>query len=105
MTYKDRQTDRQAYIFWYNCFFFNLIRKVPQSYENKFANVTDENRRKFLGMLNIMDESVGNLTSALERLGYLEDTIIFFTSDVSYSFEQLSTISQHFSTISLLISS
>jgi arylsulfatase A-like enzyme len=37
-------------------------------------------------MVSVLDESVGNLTQALERLGLLEDTIIFFTSDVIFSF-------------------
>lgn len=34
-------------------------------------------------MVSVLDESIGNITQALERLGLLDDTIIFFTSDVS----------------------
>ena len=34
-------------------------------------------------MVSLLDEAVGNLTSALRRLNLLDDTIIFFTSDVS----------------------
>ena len=40
-------------------------------------------------MVSVLDESVGNLTTALEKLGLLEDTIIFFTSDVNEAFFQI----------------
>ena len=33
-------------------------------------------------MISVLDEAIGNLTSTLDRLGYLEDTLIVFTSDV-----------------------
>ena len=36
-----------------------------------------------LGVLYAMDEAVGNLTSALEANGLMDDTLIIFTSDVS----------------------
>ena len=34
-------------------------------------------------MVSVLDEAVGNLTNALERLKLLDNTIIFFTSDVT----------------------
>jgi hypothetical protein len=57
---------------------------VPKAYENIYENVLDETRRIYLGMVSLLDEAVGNLTRTLSRLNLLDDTIIFFTSDVAY---------------------
>jgi len=35
-----------------------------------------------LGMITVLDESIMNITKALEKNGMLDDTIIVFTSDV-----------------------
>ena len=55
---------------------------VPAEYEEYYKNIKDENRRKLLGMVSLLDSAVGNMTKALKRFGLLDDTIIFFTSDV-----------------------
>ena len=56
--------------------------KVPKEYEDKFANIENENRRRILGMISLLDESILNITRDLERNNMLDDSIIFFTSDV-----------------------
>ena len=35
-----------------------------------------------LGMISLLDDSIGNLTDTLEEKGLLHDTLIFFMSDV-----------------------
>jgi len=55
--------------------------EVPQKYSDMFPNVSDPQRKIFLGMLAVLDEAVGNLTTTLQRLGYLDNTLIVFTSD------------------------
>ena len=55
---------------------------MPQEYEDIYKSVEDKARRKLLAMVSVLDESIGNLTKALQRFGLLDDTIIFFTSDV-----------------------
>lgn len=57
------------------------IEKVPVEYENMYSNVKDVDRRKYLGMVSLLDDVIGNLTEKLDKLGMLEDTLIFFISD------------------------
>ena len=56
--------------------------EVPAEYEEYYKNIKDENRRKLLAMVSVLDCAVGNITKALKRLGLFDNTIIFFTSDV-----------------------
>jgi hypothetical protein len=63
-------------------FVIYFIEKVPIEYENFYKNVEPANRRKILGMTTLLDESILNVTKALERKGLLKDTIIAFSSDV-----------------------
>jgi arylsulfatase A-like enzyme len=56
---------------------------VPEEYSQRYENLTRSiNRRKILGMVTLLDESIFNITKALENNGMLDDTIIVFTSDV-----------------------
>lgn len=47
-----------------------------------YPNTGNSNRSILLGMVSILDEVIGNMTQALEKNGLLDDTLIFFTSDV-----------------------
>ena len=38
-----------------------------------------------LGMVSALDEAVGNITSVLKERGFLDNALIVFTTDVSYS--------------------
>jgi hypothetical protein len=77
--------------------FFGTNLLVPQQYEDKYPNIVDSQRRKLFGMVSILDESIGNLTRALEHRGMLDDTIIIFMSDVrmNYSHAQTHNTTQH----------
>ena len=37
----------------------------------------------FSGMVSALDEAVGNITDALRKRGYMNNSLIVFTSDVS----------------------
>ena len=55
--------------------------QAPEDVVNKFNYITDENRRKFAGMLFKLDESVGRVVMALEKNNMLKNSIIVFTTD------------------------
>lgn len=46
-----------------------------------------------LGMISLLDDSIGNLTDTLEEKGLLHDTLIFFMSDVKTNYELFYIIS------------
>ena len=55
---------------------------MPYEYEYIYNQVPDEKRRKILGMTTMLDHSIKKILDELEQKGILEDTLIFFTSDV-----------------------
>ena len=64
--------------------------QVQAEYEAMYPNVIDPARRKLLGMVSRLDDTVGRMIQDLERFSYtkggksrsmLEDTAIIFTSD------------------------
>lgn len=54
----------------------------PEKYSNLYSHIKDEKRRQILGLVTILDESIGHLVKALEDSGLLDDTLIYFMSDV-----------------------
>jgi len=62
---------------------FNAVHaphQVPEKYKQPYTHLK-EPRRTYAGMLSAMDEAVGQITSALERRGMRDKTLIFFSSD------------------------
>ncbi|XP_074648033.1 arylsulfatase B-like [Tubulanus polymorphus] len=55
--------------------------QVPKQYEDLYPNIRNRPRRIFSGMVTILDEAIGNVTSALKETGMYDDTIIIFTTD------------------------
>ncbi|XP_025102975.1 arylsulfatase J-like [Pomacea canaliculata] len=57
--------------------------EVPEHYVNNFCSgvTTSEDRKLHCGMGAAMDEGIGNITRVLEELGYMDNLLIFFTSD------------------------
>lgn len=54
---------------------------MPKEYEDRYSFIKDDDRRKYLGMVTLLDDVIGNLTTKLDDLGLLENTLIFFISD------------------------
>jgi len=44
--------------------------QAPQQYIDKYSFIEDENRRTYAGMVDIMDEAIGNITVAMKDAGY-----------------------------------
>eukprot|EP00947_MAST-08B_sp_MAST-8B-sp1_P001692 g1692.t1 len=57
--------------------------EAPQSYLDQFANTTggSKQRQAVCAMAKIMDDGIGNLTTALRETNQLDSTLIVFTAD------------------------
>jgi len=56
--------------------------EVPQEYVDAYkATIADPMRRKFAGMLSCMDEGLANVTAALQARGWMDSTLVVFTTD------------------------
>ena len=55
--------------------------EAPKKYLDRFANIQDEKRRTFAGMMSAMDDAVGKILAKVRESGQEEDTLIFFFSD------------------------
>ena len=44
--------------------------QAPQKYTDKYSFIKDKTRRTYAGMVDIMDEAVGNITEAMKDAGY-----------------------------------
>ena len=44
--------------------------QVPKRYFDKYSFIDDEDRRTYAGMVDILDEAVGNITQAMKDAGY-----------------------------------
>ncbi|KAF6029584.1 hypothetical protein EB796_012153 [Bugula neritina] len=55
--------------------------KAPQEYLDKFSFITHDGRRRYAAMLSVLDDTIGNLTSALISSGMYENTLLIFTTD------------------------
>lgn len=55
--------------------------QAPQKYLDRFANIQDENRRKFAAIMSAMDDAVGVVLAKVRAIGQEENTLVFFFSD------------------------
>ncbi|XP_074641245.1 arylsulfatase J-like [Tubulanus polymorphus] len=55
--------------------------QVPTQYEDLYQNIRNQPRRIYSGMVSMLDEAIGNVTSALKESGMYENTIVIFTTD------------------------
>ena len=44
--------------------------EAPQQYVDKYKFITNDLRRRYAGMVDILDEAVGNLTNTFKTAGY-----------------------------------
>ncbi|GFS25163.1 arylsulfatase B-like [Elysia marginata] len=55
--------------------------QVPKKYERPYRHIKDKRRRSYAGMVNALDEGVGNLTKALKDLNMWDNTVFIFSTD------------------------
>ena len=55
--------------------------EAPKRYTNQYPKDWIAGRRVYAGMASALDESVGNITAALKRLGMWENTLLVFSSE------------------------
>ena len=55
--------------------------EVPEQYLDKCVSITDPKRKTFCGMIQALDEGVGQITALLDSKGISDDTIIVFSTD------------------------
>jgi len=55
--------------------------QAPQQYVDKYSFIKDDLRRRYAGMVDIMDEAVGNITKVFTSAGLWNDTIVIFSTD------------------------
>jgi arylsulfatase A-like enzyme len=55
--------------------------QAPQKYLDRFAQISDADRKLYAGMLSAMDDAVGRVLAAIKEIGAEENTLVFFTAD------------------------
>jgi arylsulfatase A-like enzyme len=55
--------------------------QAPQEYLDRYARISDPNRRAYAGSITAMDDQIGRVVAALEARKIRENTLIVFMSD------------------------
>ncbi|KAM7431612.1 hypothetical protein ABFA07_017850 [Porites harrisoni] len=54
---------------------------VDRKYEQKYRGIRNKKRRTYAGMVDILDEAIGNVTEAMKEAGLWNDTLTIVTTD------------------------
>ena len=55
--------------------------QVPKTYFDRIEGVTDSVKRVYYGMIEALDDAVGNVLNKLQQEGISDNTLVFFISD------------------------
>ena len=55
--------------------------QAPQELIDKYSHIDDVHRRKYLAMVDSLDQNIGRLINALDNASLTDNTVIFFLSD------------------------
>ncbi|PFX34029.1 arylsulfatase B-like [Stylophora pistillata] len=55
--------------------------QAPKQHVDKYSFINDTIRRSYAGMVDIMDEAVGNITGAFKEAGLWDNTLMIFSTD------------------------
>ncbi|XP_033870643.3 arylsulfatase J-like [Acipenser ruthenus] len=55
--------------------------QVPSRYLEHYKSITNLHRRKYAAMVTCLDEAINNVTLALKKYGYYDNSIIVYSSD------------------------
>ncbi|KAG8592980.1 hypothetical protein GDO81_000684 [Engystomops pustulosus] len=55
--------------------------QAPVNYVENYTSITNVNRRRYAAMLLCLDEAVNNITMALHKYGFYENSVIIYSSD------------------------
>ncbi len=77
-----KQRDRGRPFFLYMPFNApHVPLQAPPEYIDRYANISDEKRRRYAAMTDAMDTTVGKVLATLEEEGIARDTLVLFFSD------------------------
>nr|XP_054768781.1 arylsulfatase J-like [Lytechinus pictus] len=55
--------------------------QVPSSYEERYKNIKNKNRRIYAGMMSCLDEAIGKVIQTLKQRELWENTVLIFSTD------------------------
>ncbi|KAG9480254.1 hypothetical protein GDO78_011976 [Eleutherodactylus coqui] len=55
--------------------------QAPGNYLENYKSITNVNRRRYAAMLSCLDDAVNNITMALQKYGFYENSVIIYSSD------------------------
>ncbi|XP_067874143.1 arylsulfatase J isoform X1 [Heterodontus francisci] len=55
--------------------------QVPKKYLGRYMSINNIGRRRYAAMVTCLDEAVNNITRALKKYGYYDNSVIIYSSD------------------------
>lgn len=56
--------------------------QAPAQYTDKYSFIEDKDRRTYAGMVDVMDEAIGNITEAMKDAGYGPRLILIYNKQL-----------------------